>query len=66
MNKLIGLLAAVCLLSGCGQVDQAGAALFGVSKVCVDGVTYLQFTSGAAAQIDQNGRPVRCEPEVKR
>ena len=54
--------ATVFLLSACGNVDRELAKITGkASKTCVDGVTYLQFTSGATVQLDINGKPVACE-----
>lgn len=53
--------AAVLVLSACGQVDRSLAAVTGgASKTCVDGVMYLQFTSGATVQFDRTGKPVPC------
>ena len=50
------------LVSGCGQFDRVKAKITGdATKTCVDGVTYLQFTSGAAVQVDTNGKPVACK-----
>lgn len=49
------------LVSGCGAADRFAANITGsASKTCVDGVTYLQFTSGAAMQVDRTGKPVAC------
>ena len=48
-------------LAACGQVDRATAQLTGFSRICVDQVTYLQFTSGATVQMDQTGKPVPCK-----
>lgn len=47
-------------LAGCGQVGRSVANVTGRSEQCVDGVTYLQFSSGAAVKVDRNGRPVPC------
>ena len=60
--KYVILLVMVTLLSGCGQFDRVKAKVTGnASKVCVDGVSYLQFTSGATVQVDPNGKPVACK-----
>lgn len=32
-----------------------------VTKTCVDGVSYLQFHSGATVQYDQSGKVVLCK-----
>jgi len=62
--KHLKMIIAVCLavmLSACGAVDRQVASLTGYSKVCVDGVIYLQFTSGSAVQVDATGKPVVCK-----
>lgn len=61
MKKLIMVVLMGMVLTGCGQLDKAKVALTGQpSKTCVDGVTYLQFTSGATVQLDINGKVVGC------
>lgn len=60
MKTTIIVLAALAL-SGCGAVSRAGANLGGHSKVCVEGVSYLQFPSGAVVQVDRTGKPVPCQ-----
>ena len=60
MIRILTTLALALTLAACGQVDRATAQLTGYSKVCVDGVTYLQFTSGATVQINDQGLPVKC------
>lgn len=47
-------------LAACGKMDQMQAHYTGYSKICVDHVQYIQFTSGAAVQVDTNGKPVGC------
>ena len=59
MKKVL-LAMAVISLSACGKVDRLDAAITGYAKVCIDHVTYLQFTSGAAVQVDQTGKPMVC------
>lgn len=60
MKKLL-LAFAVLLVAGCGKLDQMGSHYTGrPSEVCVGGVTYLQFTSGAAVAVDRDGKPVPC------
>ena len=59
--KVLAVILTMLGLSACGQVDRLEAKLTGYSKVCVDGVTYLQFSSGATAQIDVTGKPVTCK-----
>lgn len=61
MRKLILVTALALAVSGCGKMDQMEAHYTGYSKICVDGVTYIQFTSGATAQVDKDGKPVPCK-----
>lgn len=54
-------LALIASLTGCGAADRFAVGVTGQpTKTCVDGVTYLQFTSGAAAHVDRAGKPVPC------
>jgi hypothetical protein len=60
---MIGLLIAVLLAAlavGCGAMQRSAANISGYSKVCVDGVSYLQFPSGATVQFDRAGKVVGC------
>ena len=58
---LSAALVAALALSGCGRIDRWWAGTTGQAvETCVDGVTYLQFTSGAAVKVDQEGKPVPC------
>ncbi len=52
---------AVTMFTGCGWFDRKVSSFTGTaSKTCIDGVTYLQFTSGATVQVDRSGKPVPC------
>lgn len=60
--KIFALILLSISLTGCGWFDRKVAAVTGgATKTCVDGVTYLQFTSGAVVQVDANGKPVACK-----
>ena len=49
-------------LSGCGGAERITATFTGYSEMCVDGIAYLQFTSGAAVKIDvKTDKPQHCE-----
>ena len=50
-------------LSGCGWFDRKVTAnLTGYANVCVDGVTYLQFSSGVTVKYDAaTGKPAACK-----
>jgi hypothetical protein len=53
--------ATIFLLSACNVEQELEKITVNPSKTCVDGVTYLQFTSGATVQLDINGKPVACK-----
>jgi len=56
------ILCLMCLIIvGCGKFDRITASVTGNSESCIDGVTYLQFTSGACVKVDINGKPVGCK-----
>lgn len=60
--KVLSVVFLVSVLSGCGWFDRKMSAITGnATKTCVDGVTYLQFTSGATVQVDVTGKPVACK-----
>jgi hypothetical protein len=62
MFKVTLVFLCLMFLSGCGQAQRDFAKFTGkATKTCVDGVTYLQFTSGATLQVDLNGKPVACK-----
>ena len=49
-------------ISGCGAFDRAASTITGgAAKVCVDGVMYLQFTSGATVAYLPNGQIRTCQ-----
>ena len=56
------MIAVLVIVSGCGRFDRKYASITGKpAETCVDGVTYLQFTSGATVKVDLNGKPVACK-----
>ena len=66
--KIAGLLVGVALVVyaiadvylSSGAVHRRIAQYTGYSTICVDGVKYIQFTSGASVQYDANGKVVTC------
>lgn len=60
MRNFIIFILGVIMLSGCGSVERMNAKMIGYSKMCIDGVSYIQFTSGATVQVDQLGKPISC------
>lgn len=52
---------AILLLSGCGAYERVGAAVTGWSRVCVDGVSYLQFVSGVTVEYTPDGKIKTCK-----
>ena len=60
--KIVLATAAVLMLSGCGWYERKVVAnITGYTKICVEGVNYLQFSSGATPQVNLDGRPVACK-----
>ena len=56
------LIAALCVvMAGCGRFDRWYAGMTGAaSRSCVDGVQYLQFTSGASVAYTPDGKVKTC------
>lgn len=59
MTKLV-LLALALTLAGCGKFDRGVAKITGNAQQCVDGVLYLQFTSGASVKYNRDGTIATC------
>ena len=56
------LLLGVVFLSGCGAWDRFSASVTGATaRICVDGVLYLQFTSGASVAYSRDGKIRTCD-----
>jgi len=60
MKKIIFVVMAI-MLTGCGQVGRIEANWTGYSEQCVDGVTYLQFASGATVKYHPDGTVWTCK-----
>ena len=59
--KTITTLLIALALTGCGWFDRKVASLTGgATKTCVDGVEYLQFTSGASVAYTPDGKIKTC------
>jgi hypothetical protein len=65
MNKTIRFAALIALaitMTGCGYIDRKLAGYTGnATKTCVDGVLYLQFTSGATVAYNPDGTVKTCK-----
>lgn len=62
MKKVLVFLVLVSIsLSGCGKLDRVQAHFIGYSKICIDNVQYIQFSSGATLQRDTQGFVVQCK-----
>ncbi len=48
-------------LLGCGYADRKVAALTGYTRHCIDGVSYLQFPSGATVEYTPEGKIKTCK-----
>lgn len=61
MKKLFVILVAVGL-AGCGAVERSAATFTGGGhESCVDGVIYLQFTSGVTVKYNTDGTVATCK-----
>lgn len=60
MRKIVFVLPLCIALSACGQVERTTAKWTGYSEICVDGVEYIQFTSGASVKYNSDGTVVTC------
>lgn len=60
MKKLFVASALALALTGCGAVDRGIAKFTGSSEMCVDGVKYIQFTSGATVKYNTDGSIALC------
>ena len=48
-------------LAGCGWADRVVATTTGIAHTCIDGVEYLQFTSGASVAYTSDGKVKICK-----
>ncbi len=48
-------------LSGCGWFGRETAKAFGTYESCVDGVKYIQFTSGVTVKYNVDGSIATCQ-----
>lgn len=60
MKTAILILLATAAMTGCGYIDRATATATGFARACVDGVEYLQFTSGATVAYTRDGKVKAC------
>lgn len=59
--KILLLILAMFFLTGCGRFGRFWAGLTGEYESCVDGVTYLQFSSGVTVKYQPDGKIATCE-----
>lgn len=60
-TKIMAVVAALLLLAGCGWFERVTATYTGWSRICVAGVSYLQFTSGASVEWTPEGKIKTCK-----
>lgn len=63
MNAKLLVVGSACLflLAGCGKLDRTVAHYRGWSEICVHGVQYLQFSSGASVEYTTDGHVKNCQ-----
>lgn len=59
--KYFVIIATALVLTGCGAIQRQEAHWAGRTKVCVDGVTYLQFPTGTVEQRTIDDKLVACK-----
>lgn len=59
MKILAAVLVSMALV-GCGIVERGVASATGYSAICVNGVKYPQFTSGASVAYNKDGKIENC------
>jgi len=62
MKKCLLVLALMFLVgqSACDGCSRTVARYTGYSRLCIDGVSYLQFSSGASVEYNANGMIKTC------
>ena len=50
----------IAFFTACGSINRGCASVTGSSKECVDGVLYIQFTSGSSVAYNTDGTIKRC------
>lgn len=53
----LGIVAVTVLVTACGGIDEATTSLTGKSERCVDGVVYINFTTGASPKYQKSEEP---------
>ena len=64
-RSLVLCVAVLTSLSACGKLDRTIAHYRGYAEVCVHGVDYLQFSSGASVEYDREGHVVTCPTKTE-
>ncbi|TGK97352.1 hypothetical protein EHQ96_17720 [Leptospira levettii] len=60
MKPIRLILVSTLFFIGCGSISRGCAKYFGYDEVCVDGVKYIQFTSGASVKYNPDGSIATC------
>lgn len=53
----IGIVTVTVLVTACGDLDKSVTSLTGKSERCVDGVVYINFTTGASPKYQKSEEP---------
>lgn len=60
MIKFLMAIGFVFIISSCGGYSRSVAIWSGYDKQCIDGVSYIQFSSGGTVQYGRDGKVVLC------
>ena len=61
MSRFFILVLVVLSITSCGQFSRMVGYVTGWSRICIEGVSYLQFTSGASVEYTQDGKVKTCK-----
>lgn len=59
--KILAIVVAALAISACGKFDRFSASITGNSETCVDGVKYIQFSSGVSVKYKPDGSIATCK-----
>jgi len=60
MMKTLAIIPIFLFSTSCGQFAQIAGTVTGSYRICVDGVSYLQFTSGVSVEYTKDGKIKNC------
>ncbi len=53
----LGIVVVTALVTACGDIDKSVTSLAGKDEHCIDGVVYINFTTGASPKYQKSEEP---------